>query len=550
MLQSACKLQEDGATISSSTFHPLGWTPVAVPSTVLAAQVAAGEYKQPYYGLNLRSIPGATYPIGQNFSNLPMPDDSPYRCGWWYRKTFTVPTAEHGKTLWLHFGGINYRANLWINGHQIAEDKQIAGAYRTYDFDVTRDLIPGKENTVAVETFAPTETDLGINWVDWNPCPPDKDMGLWGPVNLVTSGPVSLRSPLAVTHFPDSSLSEADISVYAELHNATGQPVQRNRNRHSCGNPYRAARRPCTARRQDRRLLAGTIPAATPAQSALWWPYQMGEPHLETLTLAFKAGGSSPTKQTVRFGIREITSELTDKGFRLFHVNGKPILIRGAGWSQDMLLRQDPERLRDELRMVRDMHLNTIRLEGKLETDDFFHLADEQGILVMLGWCCCDHWEHWDKWQPGTLDIATASLRSQMLRIRHHASLLVWLNGSDNPPPANVENAYLAVESETHWPNPVLSSATATPTTVTGKSGVKMTGPYDYVAPSYWLTDTGKYGGAYRLQHRDQPRSSDSVPQQPQEVHSRAMSSGHLTPPGASILAAANSKTSTSSTTP
>ena len=92
--------------------------------------------------------------------------------------------------------------------------------------------------------------------------------------------------------------------------------------------------------------------------------------------------------------------------------------------------------------MVRDMNLNTIRLEGKLETEEFFHLADEQGILVMLGWCCCDHWEHWKDWTPEDLTIATASLRSQMLRLRHHASLLVWLNGSDNPPPADVERAY------------------------------------------------------------------------------------------------------------
>ena len=79
----------------------------------------------------------------------------------------------------------------------------------------------------------------------------------------------------------------------------------------------------------------------------------------------------------------------------------------------------------------------------------------------MLGWCCCDHWEHWKDWTPEDLTIATASLRAQMLRLRQHASLLVWLNGSDNPPPANVEKAYLQVEAETHWPNPVLSSAYA-----------------------------------------------------------------------------------------
>jgi exo-1,4-beta-D-glucosaminidase len=186
-------------------------------------------------------------------------------------------------------------------------------------------------------------------------------------------------------------------------------------------------------------------------------------------------------------------------------VNGKPILIRGAGWSQDMLLRENPERLREQFALVRDMHLNTIRLEGKLETEDFFHLADEQGILVMLGWCCCDQWEHWDKWTPENYQVAQASLRSQMLRIRNHASLLVWLNGSDNPPPADVEQIYLDVETQTHWPNPILSSASAKPTTVTGKSGVKMTGPYDYVAPSYWYVDTEKYGGAHGFNTETSP---------------------------------------------
>ena len=503
-LQSACKIQADGAAVSTTAFHPQSWTEVTVPATVLAAQVAAGEFKQPYFGMNLRSIPGTSYPIGKNFSNLPMPDDSPYRCGWWYRKTFTVP-ADRGKTLWLRFGGINYRATLWVNGKQVADDKQIAGAYRTYEFDVTKDLIPGKENVIAVETFAPTETDLGINWVDWNPCPPDKDMGLWGPVDLVTTGPVSLRSPLATTHFTDASLSEADLSVYAELHNASVHTVHGIVTGTVAGIKIE---QPVELAANESKTVAFSpeqFPQLRVRNPRVWWPYQMGEPHLETLTLSFTEGGHASNEQSVRFGIREITSELTDKGFRLFHINGKPILIRGAGWSQDMLLRQDPEKLRDELHMVRDMHLNTIRLEGKLETDDFFRLTDEQGILVFLGWCCCDHWEHWDKWQPGTLDIATASLRSQMLRLRSHASLLVWLNGSDNPPPANVESAYLAVESETHWPNPVISSASATPTTVTGKSGVKMTGPYDYVAPSYWLIDTGKYGGAYGFNTETSP---------------------------------------------
>jgi exo-1,4-beta-D-glucosaminidase len=230
----------------------------------------------------------------------------------------------------------------------------------------------------------------------------------------------------------------------------------------------------------------------------------MGQQHLERLSMSFAVQGQISDEQSTEIGIREVTSELTANGSRLFRVNGKPILIRGAGWSQDMLLRSDDSRLRDQFRLVRDMNLNTIRLEGKLETEGFFHLADQQGILVMLGWCCCDQWEHWKDWTPENLTVATASLRSQLLRLRQHPSLLVWLNGSDNPPPADVERAYLQVESETHWPNPILSSASATPTSVTGISGVKMTGPYDYVAPSYWYVDR-HYGGAYGFNTETSP---------------------------------------------
>ncbi len=504
-LQSGCKTPALGEAISTDGFDDKDWYAVTVPSTVLAAQVAAREFKEPYYSDNLRKIPGTSYPVGENFSNLPMPADSPYHCNWWYRNQFVIPTADKGRTLWLRFGGINYRANVWVNGKRIADSTQVAGAYRTYEFDITANAFAGKANVVAVETFAPTETDLGINWVDWNPCPPDKDMGLWGAVELVTSGPVAVRSPLVVTHLADSSGEAADLTAYAELHNASARAVSGDVTASIAG--VRVKQVVLLQPGEDKTVVFDPphYAALHVKHPALWWPYQIGTPHLETATVAFEENGKVSDEQSVRFGIREVTSELTDKGFRLFRVNGKPILIRGAGWSQDMLLRQDPVHLEQQFRLVEDMHLNAIRLEGKLETEDFFRLADEQGILVMLGWCCCDQWEHWDKWTAENHAVSAASLRSQMLRLRHHASLLVWLNGSDGPPPAEVEKAYLDIETETHWPNPVLSSASQTPTTVTGKSGVKMTGPYDYVAPSYWLTDTNRYGGAHGFNTETSP---------------------------------------------
>jgi exo-1,4-beta-D-glucosaminidase len=244
---------------------------------------------------------------------------------------------------------------------------------------------------------------------------------------------------------------------------------------------------------RDVAFLPAQYPQLNFSHPRLWWPAQMGTPNLYDLTLSFEMNGEVSDLSRTKFGIREITSEVDeqapDRFKRLFKINGKNILIRGGGWTPDMMLRETHERLGDEFRYVRDMGLNTVRLEGKLESDAFFELADQQGILVMAGWCCCDFWERWGKWKHEDFEIAQASLRDQMYRLRAHPSMLVWLNGSDNPPPANVEEMYLKVENELRWPNPVISSATAKATSVSGKSGVKMSGPYEYVAPSYWETD-------------------------------------------------------------
>ncbi|MGA9063265.1 MAG: glycosyl hydrolase family 2 [Terracidiphilus sp.] len=515
-VQSACNLKGGGDLISTEGFSAYGWLKASVPSTVLAAQVAAGTFPDPYFGMNINQLPGTEDPAEEagttagysnNFVNFPMPQNSPYRCGWWYRIVFTAPAAsQNEERYWLHFGGINYRADLWLNGRRIADSTAIAGSWRTYDFDVTEHLKPGQENVLAVETFAPTENDLGFNWNDWSPTPPDKDMGLWGRVDLVETGAVTVSSPMAVTHFHGSTLSVADLTVYAELHNSTGHTVKGVATGSAAGVRFE---QPVELAAHEDRTVVFTpeqYPALGIHDPKPWWPRQMGQPHLERLTVGFTAQGRLTDEQSVDFGFREITSELTAaSGSRLYRVNGKPILIRGGSWSRDMLLREDEHRLRDQFRLVSDLNLNTIRLEGQLEPEEFFHLADEQGILVLMGFPCCDHWEHWRKdhvdvpegnaWTAEDLAIATASLRSQMLRLRHHACMLVWLNGDDWNPPADVERAYLKVESETHWPNPVLASAGAR-FGLTGPTGVKENGPYDYVEPSYWYVDR-QYGGAF-----------------------------------------------------
>jgi exo-1,4-beta-D-glucosaminidase len=150
------------------------------------------------------------------------------------------------------------------------------------------------------------------------------------------------------------------------------------------------------------------------------------------------------------------------------------------------------------------MHLNTLRLEGNYENDRFFHQTDSLGILVMTGWVCCSPWEEWPKWGAEQTQIAAASLRDQIRRLRGHPSVFTWLNGSDNPPPANVEQMYLNIEREELWPNPTISSASAKPAQFSGASGVKMTGPYDWVPPGYWMQDS-THGGAWAYNTETSP---------------------------------------------
>ncbi len=496
-LQSSCKVQATGAQISIPGFSITGWHKTSVPSTVLAALVADGTYADPYFGENLRSIPGTNYPIGKDFSLLPMPKDSPFRCSWWYRIEFATPKDAADERVWLDFDGINDRANIWLNGRQIAGSQAVAGMFRSYEFDVSRFLRPNGPNALAVETIAQTPADLGIGWNDWNPMPPDKDMGLWRGVSLRATGVVKIEFPAVGTHFPRSSLDQADLTVIAQLRNDSAKPVSGVLEANLEGHTILSNIVLHANETRDVRLTPDAFPELRVRDPQLWWPRQMGTPALRQLSLRFLINGKVSDAASTHYGIRDVSSELDAQGHRAFRVNGKKLLIRGGEWAPDMMLRESGERMQAQFAYINDLNLNAIRLEGKLESDDFYDLADEEGVLIIAGWNCCDFWMQWPKWKPADIEIAAESLRSQILRMRSHPSMLVWLNGSDEPPPGNVERAYIKVLHEAAWPNPYLSSASADSTPMSGPTGVKMAGPYDYVPPDYWLSDTKNFGGAF-----------------------------------------------------
>jgi exo-1,4-beta-D-glucosaminidase len=523
-IQSSCDVDAAGEQISSAGFDAKGWHQADIPATVVGVLVTDKTYLDPNFGTNLKSFPGMNYSDKNLFANQDMPEGSPFRCSWWYRTDFRPPAGELKKTQWLNFLGINYRANIWLNGHKVAEASDVAGTYRSYEFDVSKFLRPGKANAIAVEVFAPGKDDLGITWVDWNPTPPDKDMGIWKEVFLRSSGEVVVRNPFVASKL-DAEYKTAELTISGELHNVSSEDVKGVLRAEVEGIELQQAVELGGCESKVVKFGPEQFAKLKLAHPRLWWPYQMGTPHLYTAKLSFQIGKQVSDAASVTFGIREVTSELTDKGHRLFKINGRKVLIRGAAWAPDLLFRWSSQRLDVDLAYVRDMGMNTIRLEGRLDRDEFFEKTDQLGILVMPGWTCCDAWERWKNWNGDQNRVAAASLRDQITRLRNHPSVFVWLNGSDNPPPTDVETMYLSIEKELEWPNPIISSASEQKTAVSGGSGVKMTGPYEYVPPVYWLADT-QAGGAYGYNTETSP--GPAIP--PRESLEEFIPKDHLWP--------------------
>jgi exo-1,4-beta-D-glucosaminidase len=519
-IQSSADVRETGAVLSTPAYQPHNWYSATLPSTVLSALVHARVYPDPYSGMNLRSISGTSYPIGFNFSNAPMPPDSPFRHSWWYRTSFDLPADYRGKTVWLGFDGINFRANIWLNGRQVASADKAAGAWRLFEFDATTAAHPGERNTLAIEVFPPQPHDLAITFVDWNPQPPDKNMGIWRDVYLAATGPVAMRYPTVTTTLNLPKTDEATLVVRAELRNASDHEVAGVLKGKIESREFSLA----VVLKAHETRVAHMAPLKV-ANPRLWWPAQTGPQNLYPLELRFEAGGQVSDSSAIRFGIRQVVSEVDAKVHRAFHINGKNILIRGAGYTFDMLLHSTPEHQEDELNYVRDMNLNAVRFEGKLEDDHFLELCDRYGIMVLAGWCCCDHWEQWKDWNAEDDRISAESLRDQLRRLQRHPSVVDWMYGSDNPPAPKVEKVYLDIIKEVEWPNAYHSSATAKKTPLGGATGVKMTGPYEYVAPSYWTLDT-EFGGAHGFNTETSPGPSPP----PIETLRRMLPADHLWP--------------------
>ncbi|KAK7756780.1 hypothetical protein SLS62_001223 [Diatrype stigma] len=431
--------------------------------------------------------------------NLKHFNASEFHVPWLYRHDFPLARTP-GRHYFLQTHGITSKADIFLNGEEVANSTYQAGAYVGRSYEITKLLVKKHEHGNAlVIRVHPTDYnyDFALGFVDWNPYPPDNGTGVWRSVEIKETGPVTL-GPLRVlteTSLPIEK-SNAWVSLRATAQNLEDHEITMEVSAHvvaGCDSKLHAWNKSLKlAPRETVDLDLST----TLHEPDIWWPKAWGDQPLYKGRLSVSVHGSESDVAERNFGIRNITSETNEHGDRIFSVNGHPFQVIGGGYSASMFLRWDNDRFAAQADLMLDLGHNTVRLEGKNEHPELFEIADRKGLMVLAGWECCDKWEAWtyndnleinDKWTEDDYATARASMIHEALMQQSHPSVLAYLIGSDFWPDDKATNLYLDAFRDADWQVPVVASASnrGYPDRI-GPSGLKMDGPYDWVPPNYW----------------------------------------------------------------
>ena len=483
--------------VSTGEFLPVNWFTARVPSTVLAVLTDNGACgKDPYFGENLKKI-----------------DKKQFNNPWWYRAGFELPAEFSNKKLWLNLDGIIYKADIWLNGNLIADKKTAEGVYRRFKFNVTDKILQGKKNYIAIKIYPAKAGDLSVGFVDWNPLPPDNSMGIWKDVYLQATEAVCVENPQVITKIDLPSLETAHLSVCVELENSSGLEVNGKLEGKIGSISFSKDVKLTPVETKKVEFLPSEYEQLNISKPLLWWPFNTGPQNMYELELSFKINGKVSDRKKTRFGIREVSSYFNEQGHRVFKINGKNILIRGGGWTDDLILNCSKKDTLAKVMYARNMNLNTIRVEGIWGQDYLYDMCDENGIMVLAGWTCHWEWEHYlgiltddfgGIYGKRNIKLAGEYLIQTLMRLRNHPSIFAWMMGSDRPPRPELEKSYVEIFKNYDTTRPYTSSAGSSETTYMGKTGVKMNGPYDYVPPYYYYINKNA-GGAFGFATEEGP---------------------------------------------
>ncbi|MEO8374864.1 MAG: LamG-like jellyroll fold domain-containing protein [Sphingomonas bacterium] len=536
-LAGAPDIRQDGAVVSRPDYDASGWRVATVPGTVLTTLVDRGVYPDPYYGLNNMAIP-----------------ERLARQDWWYRTSFDVPSEAAGRTLTLVFNGINYASEIWVNGAKLGNT---TGAFIRGRFDVVPVAGP---NVIAVRVSPPPHPGIpheqsikggvgenggqlaidGPTFVategwDWIPGIRDRNTGIWLPVELEAHGPIRLLDPHIVTDLPLPRIDSADVHVSVPVENIGPSSVQITVQ--ASFDTYRLEKVVTVAPG----VTTISFDPVTVRNPRLWWPNGYGEQALHDMRFTVVVGGQPSDAKTVRFGIREISYDLslfdskgalrrvnvqtTDGGLKgekliavgheaikqsprgwaesltpagerspavspideaipephlAIRVNGVRIAARGGSWGMDDAMKRiDRDRLEPYFRLEKEAHMNVVRnWMGNNTEPQFYDLADEYGLMVLN-----DFWQSTQNFQvePQDPQLFLANARDTIARYRNHPSIVLWFGRNEGVPYPMLNEGLDDAVSQldgTRW--------------YTGSSNevnLQGSGPYNYRPPVGYFTD-------------------------------------------------------------
>ncbi|HEY0808341.1 MAG TPA: beta-mannosidase, partial [Pseudonocardiaceae bacterium] len=457
---------QGGAAISTPGFNTGNWLSVqpddaGAPGTEVEALLQNGACPNVFFADNMKKCFGQMTTVGaETIAQFMKP--------WWFRTDFTANVSA-GQTASLIVNGVVGKADVWLNGKQVASNTTVTGAYTRFTFDVTGNLRAGT-NSLAIEMFPNDPSKmLTVDDVDWNQIPPDNNTGIQFPVQLAIAGPLSVGNA-HVLQMNAADLSSSALTVKADVTNGSGSSQTGTVT--ATVTPPAGAGAPITVSQSVTvKAHATTTVMFTPNGNAalkiskpkVWWPYQMGAQPLYGLDTSVAQNGTVANSTHETFGIRTVTSKLVGpspmapQGVRQYSVNGVPFVVRGGGYAPDLFLHYSATDTARQIALLRNLGLNMIRLEGHFMPDDFYQQMDAAGMMIDSGTQCCDAWEPSSNSVSSTmLNLFALSALTIGQNQRDHPSVVTF-SWSDNAPVPSEETAMLNAFAKADFTVPMVS---------------------------------------------------------------------------------------------
>jgi len=472
MMESSVLIGNDGKKLSSGSVETSKWHKTTLPATVLTVLVRNGIYPNPYIGLNNMRIPDASNELNEQYKLLKfshLKDRNPWKDPYWFRTEFELPKNYSGKKIWINFGEINYRAEVWLNGKQIADTATMVGMERSFRFEISSLAKKDQKNYLAVAVFPPDHPgkpdpepitplfDPGTNMADgmialdytrwdvlgwdWIPAVRDRDMGLVEDIYLSATDEIELNNLYVTSNLPLPDTSFADVTISMDIVNYSSSKKEGTINASILfnGKEITFNQEFTVEGNQTKEIVfdKSSVPSLQILNPQLWWPFGYGNQNLYSLKINAKAISGEESTQKLNFGIREVETYIGAVE-RVYKVNGKEIYCKGGNWVLVMMLNWTARRYEDEILLTKNCNLNILRVWGPTGAppESFYDAADKYGVMLWQDFLN-DYWgtfKNNPKFKPNEklFELATIEI---VKKYRNHPSLVIWCGGNEGPNP-------------------------------------------------------------------------------------------------------------------